>query len=181
MQTTDIGRRSVLAGLATSLLFGSKSPAYAGAGPDDTSWSGIELIDSEDCRFRVDDLAKPFTLIKLWAHWCPACLRDLASLPGAAPALDPRLDVVLVSHPNEWARDQEVSREHRLPFRTARPSAGNAQSRVQSALLSADGMFYVPRTLLYSKAARRVVWSHLGGIDWSTQEAVDRLQPWIGS
>ena len=89
--------------------------------------------------------------------------------------------MVLVSHPNEWARDQTVSREHAVPFRTARPSASNGRSRVQSALLAGDGMFYVPRTLLYSKASGTVVWNHLGGLDWSAPDALDRLRPWIGS
>ena len=139
------------------------------------------MLDSEDRSFRVDDFDKPFALIKLWAHWCPTCLRDLASLPQAAPALGAQADIVLVSHPNEWNRDQQVSRAHGMPFKTARPSAENGSSRVQSALLAQDGMFYVPRTLLYCKASRSVVWAHLGGIDWSAPETLGRLQPWIGS
>ena len=180
MQTTAISRRTMLAGLATSLALSSRTAARASQESTNTSWSGIELLDAEDRSFTVDNLGKPFTLIKLWAHWCPTCLRDLASLPDAAPALAARLDVVLVSHPNEWARDQQVSREHGVLFKTARPSASNSRSRVQSALLADDGMFYVPRTLLYSKATRTVVWSHLGGIDWSAPESLDRLRPWTG-
>ena len=181
MQTTAIDRRTMLAGLATSLVLSSRTTARAEQERTNTSWGGIELLDADDRSFSVDELDKPYALIKLWAHWCPTCLRDLASLPQAAPALAARLDVVLVSHPNEWARDQQVSREHGVPFRTARPSASNSWSRVQSALLAADGMFYVPRTLLYCKVSRAVVWSHLGGLDWSAPETLAKLQPWIGS
>ncbi len=187
MPAGKIDRRALLAGLGASLLSGTAARAQSVAGEAVSGntaaspWSDIELLDADDRSFRVHEGAKPFTLIKLWAHWCPTCLWDLATLPRAAPALQARdIDIVLVSHPRDWLRNQAVARTHDVPLRTARPAASNGRSSIQSALFATDGMFYVPRSLLFCKSSQTIVWNHLGGLDWTAPESLERLRPWVG-
>ena len=114
------------------------------------------------------------TLLKLWASWCPVCLDELRTLDTAAYALRQRgIDVLLVSSPLDWTGDLRIASSRGTGLRLVRPSFRNGPGAIRSALFSPDGWYYVPRNLLYDHGARRIVWSHLGRLDW-------QAAPWSG-
>ena len=169
MQAAAPTRRTLLAGAGVSLVLAST--ALAGTQP--SGWAAMELLDSEDRSFRLAESSQSLTLVTLWANWCSVCMRELDSISSIVPAIGAdRLLAVLLSHPDDWTRNQTVISQRRLGLRTARPSSRNAPSVLQSALLSPDGTFYVPRSILFSRASGQVVWSHVGGLDWRRPEVV---------
>ncbi len=181
MNTVQITRRGMLGSLGAALL----APG-AMAGQRDQSarsaslWADLELLDADDRSFRIGDRGKKLTLIMLWANWCAACLRELETVPEIAPAIGPDIDVILVSHPDDWGRNLRLTRARNMTVRCARPSSENRQSTLQSALLAADGRYYVPRNVLFSPSRGGVIWSHVGGIDWTDPEAAALLRRWMG-
>ena len=180
MQGALTTRRSLMSGVIASVVFLSK-PAYAGYRSSTFDWGQIELLDSDDRLFSVDQSPQPWVLIKLWANWCSACMRELDSVANITPALGAQnIDVVMVSHPDDWALNQQVTRGRNLPVRSARPSPMTSPSAIQAGLLNADGDFFVPRSMLFDRRSRSIVWSHMGGVDWSTQAAFEPIRRWVG-
>ena len=176
MQPPALTRRTLLAGSGASLVLAST--ARAGTRP--SGWAAMELLDSEDRSFRLDESSQPLTLVTLWANWCSACMRELDSISSIVPAIGAdRLLAVLLSHPDDWARNQDVIRHRRLGLPSVRPSSRNAPSVLQSALLSPDGTFYVPRSILFSRASGQVVWSYVGGLDWRRPEVVGLVERFV--
>ena len=169
MQQALPTRRAMLAGLGASIA----STVARGAVPAvklDRSWGDLELVDSREQAFRLGDTAAKATLVQLWANWCPVCLGEMHALETAAPGLNRRgIDVLLVSSPLDWAADLRTATSRGLEVRFARPSGRNGPGAIRSALFDADGWYYVPRSLLYDHAARRVTWSHLGRLDWQAE------------
>jgi thiol-disulfide isomerase/thioredoxin len=179
MPHSAVNRRTLLTGIGSSLLLSAtatKARAYQTASP----WGDLELLDADDRSFRVNELPKPLTLIKLWANWCSVCLRELDSVARIEDAVGAaNIDIILVSNPEDWARNQHLARARGLTIRSARPSADNPVSAIRDALFAKDGMYYVPRSVLFSKARQAVVWNHVGGVDWSDPGAVEPLRRWI--
>ncbi len=177
MQAPVATRRTLLAGMGASLAL--SAAAHANNPP--SGWAAMELLDSEDRSFRLYQSSQPLTLVTLWANWCGICMRELDSVASMVPAVGAdRLRVVLLSHPDDWIRNQDILRHRRLNLPTARPSSRNAPSLLQSALLSADGTFYVPRSILFSRDSGSVVWSHVGGLDWRRPEVVGLVKKFAG-
>ncbi len=161
-----VTRRAMLAAAAAAL------PAFAHAAAGD-GWADIALQDAQQRIVRVGALGAPATLLKLWAHWCPVCLRELPALPGLAASLRAdEVELILVSHPADWAQDQALATAHAAGVRLARVWAPGAAAAVPGVLLSADGAFCVPRSVLFSRVRQAVVWSHTGGADWAAPAAL---------
>lgn len=168
-------RRTLLTTLAAGLTAGLALPRPAMAAT--ANWADLELLDTEDRSFRLDQSTRPLTLVMLWANWCGICMRELDTVDRIVPAVGAdQVEVVLLSHPNDWQADQALLRRRGLGLTAARPSPRNAASSLQSALLSADGTFYVPRALLFSRASGRMVWSHVGGQDWRRADATESIR-----
>ena len=149
--------------------------AQPGSDPVASLWQGMELQGQDGRTFSVRDLRAPVTMLHLWANWCPACVGEMASLAAAAGALDGKVDVVLVSHPEFWRADQAFAARRTLPFRLATPTAANGQAVLDAALLD-GGVYAVPRTVLLRPDGRETTWSHLGAVSWSSPAAVSRLR-----
>ena len=170
MQTPAPTRRMLLAGIGASL---AALAGTAHASPRPSGWADMELLDSDDRSFRLDQSSQPLTLVTLWANWCGVCMRELDTVANVVPAIGAdKISAVLLSHPDDWARNQGIVRRRGLGLPTARPSSRNAPSLLQNVLLSADGTYYVPRSLLFSRDTGQVVWSHVGGLDWRRPEVV---------
>ena len=175
-------RRTLLGALAGSGLAGAGWPATAAARPAQAEradpmaalWTGIELQGQDGRTFQMRDLRRPATLLHLWAHWCAACLGEMASL-AAAVGRDTAVETVLVSHPQFWAADQAFARRHDLPFRLATLSAANDPGVAEAALLE-GGTFVVPRSLLFAAAGRSTLWSHQGAVSWSSPATAAQLR-----
>lgn len=173
-------RRTLMTGFAASVALISR-PARAGYRSSTFDWGQIQLLDSEDRLFNIDQSPQPWVLIKLWANWCSACMRELDSVSYITPTLGAQnIDVIMVSHPDDWALNQQVTRTRNLPVRSARPSPMTSPSAIQAGLLNAEGDFFVPRSMLLERRSRTIVWSHMGGMDWSTQAAVEPIRRWVG-
>src|ERR1700709_2831968 len=107
MHTRQMNRRTFATTLGAALV---ARGAAAMPRPEDSVWSGIDLMEQSGRSFGLSQAATPLTLLKLWAHWCPACLTEIAPLAAMAAAVGPRkLEVLLVSHPEYWAQDQEAA------------------------------------------------------------------------
>ncbi len=172
-------RRTILMGLAATLAVAA--PAHASSPAESPDWATIDLLDEQNRSFRLDQSAQPLTLVTLWANWCGACLQELNTVEAITPAIGAdKLRVILVSHPDDWSRNQAITRGRGLTLPTARPSDSNAPGLLHRALLSADGTFYVPRSILFSRATRQVVWSHTGRLDWRRADTLAHLRQFTG-
>lgn len=177
MPAQSWSRRSFLAGLSAASAFG---PSVASARPsvqgEGGLWRGMEFEDSKGRSFQLgmaggSSGGAPLTLIKLWAHWCPACLGEMAALSAMATALAGHVEVLLVSHPEYWAQDQATAARRRLPFRLAAPTAANGSGVVRAAL-TGNGAYSVPRSLVFRTRDATVAWSQSGSMDWGSAGAL---------
>ena len=171
--TSPLDRRALLGLLGATLLSGPASARQQAAVGPDVLWGSIELADADDRLVRVDQIDSRLTLLVLWAHWCPLCLFELGTLSHPPPAFaDSGIEIVLVSHPSDWTANLRVASDRGIALRHARPSPRNAASVLQRALVAPDGIFYVPRNILYDRARQEVVWTHLGVIDWTAPQGI---------
>ena len=168
MSTHLMSRRTLISGLAASLSIGHA--AAHGLGPGGSDWGALELLDAEDRVVPMMESGQRWTLLQLWAHWCPVCLAELEPLHTAAAALAPRgVAVVLVSSPQDWPEDGRVADARAPGLRRARPSGRTTAATLHATLFNADGWYYVPRSILYDHERGAVVWSHRGRVDWHAE------------
>jgi len=176
-------RRSFLAGVGASTVFArgvarAQSPFVQGNARFSLAalWQGLDLVDADDTRFSITDSKRPLTLVKLWANWCPVCLSEIEQLDTIVSALGPQnLDVILVSHPDWWESDQAAARSRGVKYRLATADRRNGRARIQAALTDANGMYAVPRSLVFRQAGEMVL-AHKGALDWSDDSVVAQLK-----
>ena len=109
-----------------------------------------------------------FTVINIWATWCPPCRRELPSLQQLAQLLDSeRFAVEGVALDTDLRVVREYLTDQNVTF--ARYAASDPD-----ALSSLWGIKNVPATLLVNEQGR-VVERVVGERVWHTQEQVDRL------
>ena len=169
-----VSRRVFLSGLAAGVL-GASRPSLAS--PLTNLWQGIDLQQPDGRLFQLRDIQRRVVVVKLWANWCPACLGELASLTAMAGVLDPMVEIVLVSHPEFWERDQRTARARGVPFRLATLAANTSPGVAAAALLDASGDYTVPRTIAFRADATQA-WTHLGAMSWSGPDALARVRSW---
>jgi peroxiredoxin len=180
-------RRNFLAGLGASALGASAFTSTAAraqglatessGGPALASlWQGLELVDADDNNFSIKDATRPLTLVKLWANWCPVCINEIEQLDRVVSALGPQnLDVLLISHPDWWGEDQEAAKRRGFRFRLATPDSSNGRGRIQAALTTGNGLYAVPRSLVFRRAGE-VVMAHQGAMNWTDDSVVAQLK-----
>ena len=177
MSTYTLSRRGLIAGLGASL---PGQAAFAGPHLSEDIWAGIDLMDASGGNFRLHQADTPLTLLNLWAHWCPACLAEMAALADLAGTIGPhRMRVLLVSHPEYWVQDQETARRRGIPLRLVTLSPFNPLPVVQAALLD-QGAYAVPRTVLFRNASGTVEWRHRGAMDWRSASAIRAIRAHLG-
>jgi len=175
-------RRHFLAGLGASALLSTAARAQSVAtessgGPTLAQlWQRLQLVDANDNNFTIKDSAQPLTLVKLWANWCPVCINEIEKLDSVVSALGPQnLDVLLISHPDWWGEDQEAARRRGIRFKLATTDASNGRGRIQAALTTGNGLYAVPRSLVFRRAGE-VVMAHQGAMDWTDDSLVAQLK-----
>ena len=177
MVTQSLSRRSLLA-LTSAGAVVAASPVRAETRgpqqPDASLWRSVAFEDKDGRTFQLGDGSARLTLAAMWAHWCPACLSEMSSLGALSAALGSQLDVLLVSHPEYWAADQETAERRRIPHRMATVSSYNAPGLMEAALLQ-DGAYAVPRSLLFRRG-NALAWAHEGAINWASAEVVGRMR-----
>ena len=182
MSMISATRRSFLAGVGAAGLFAAAGATSAKAeSASDASlaslWQGMELIDADDNEFLIKDGRKPLTMIKMWANWCPVCLNELGKLDAFVAAVGPQnLDVILISHPSWFQEDQQVARRRNVGYRLATPSRSNGSGRIDAALMDANGLYSVPRSLILRKADDEVMLAHRGAMDWTNESLLSQLR-----
>jgi len=165
-----LSRRSMLTLSAAAVLASREAAAESQVARMSQLWGGLELLDPEGRSFRLADIPQQLKLVKLWAHWCPGCLVEMPSLAALAKALgEQRAQVILVSHPDDWRRDQLVAQRLKIPFRLATVSPANRSGAVRAALLDSDGAYVVPRSLVFSGPENVLAAQHTGSSDWTEQ------------
>lgn len=176
-----ITRRSALAG-SLALVLGQQAKGEGRSTQSiDAVWQGIELSDVTGSTFQIRDCRATLTLVKLWANWCPACLVEMQTLKSLVTAMGPRdIEVILVSHPEYWSRDQLVARNQGFAFRLATPAPNTALATIQAAMTESNGAYAVPRSLLFRKGKEAAVWVHRGAREWTSPEVVTQLKSQIG-
>ena len=150
------------------------APAVAQAQPAPGAlvrlWSGLELIDSQGQTFRLADIPQRLKVVKLWANWCSACLIEMPSLTAFTKAFgEHQAQILLVSNPDDWQRDQLAARRLKLPFRLATLSPTNVVSSSRAALLDRDGAYVVPRSFVFTGPENVLAAQHTGSCDWAEE------------
>src|SRR4051794_41938194 len=115
-----LARRSLLRLSAAGLGVGRTAAAQSESARISEVWAGLQLVDTAGRSFRLADLPQPLKLVKLWAHWCAGCLAGLPALAALAKTIGAEnAHIVLVSHADDWRRDQLAAERLQLPFRLA--------------------------------------------------------------
>lgn len=115
------------------------------------------------------DVSQRLKLVKLWANWCSACLVEMSSLAAFSKAFGDEAEILLVSNPDDWQRDQLTARRRQLPFRLATLSPANSASAVRAALLDREGAYVVPRSFLFAGPESVLTAQHTGSCDWADE------------
>lgn len=170
--------RRLFLGSAAAVAAGARAAAAQPAvSPLAQLWAGLELEDVAGQAFRLADLKPRLKLIKLWAHWCPGCVMEMPSLIALADAVGrDNLEVVLVSDPDDFRRDQATALRLKLPFRLATASSQNRPDLIRATLLDRDGAYVVPRTLLFAGAENALTAQLTGSQDWRGRAGQFRAQ-----
>lgn len=164
-------RRLVLSALPAAGLAGltAASPALARRpeSPEAAMWRGMVVEDGAGRAFQLGTGRAPVTLVTMWAHWCGGCLMEAAPLAAFAASLGPRVEVLLLSHPEWWAQDRAVVQQRRIGLRHVAPSSMNDPAVIRAAL-TPRGAFHVPRSLALRNGDAELAWKHDGWTDWSS-------------
>lgn len=156
----------------------SRELAPALAGYD--IWPNLNMVDPAGVEFQISQLGTPLVFVNVWAHWCAACLNEMASLHSMVGKLTPgRITVLLLSHPSNWTADQQAAARRQLPFRLA--TLAPSPAWVRPAAFEERGSTYsVPRSLLYDHVSHGVVMSHDGPAEWDSAPQISRLNRLLG-
>jgi peroxiredoxin len=173
-------RRNFLAGMgAAAAMVASGNARAQGLGGSSVGglWRQLQLVDAQDNNFTIGDIRKPLTMVKLWAHWCPVCVHEIAQLDALVSEMGPQaLEVILISHPQWWEEDQEAARSRQLRFRLATPDRSNGFGMIQAALTNERGNYAVPRTLVFVKTGGEPILTHQGAMNVSSDSVVAQLR-----
>ena len=178
----NTSRRRFLAGIGAAALLATSdvTVAHAAPSPDIADWGGLNLLDSNDKAFKIHELENQLTLIVVWANWCSRCMRELTTIANLTKTVGGRnLELILVSHPDDWEINQKVIAQRDLVVRCARPSPTNDADTLRRAFVSDDGVFYVPHSILFSRQHQMVVWNHVGALDYTSEAALTPVRKWL--
>lgn len=144
------------------------------AGTHDATFLGedipdVTLTDPDGNILRLREATGQPLLLNLWATWCGPCVVEMPLLDDLAGDLQGKVRVVTVS---EDLRGAEVV----VPFFEARdfehlPRWMDAENNLAKAF---GGGAVLPLTILYD-AQGREVWRVIGGYDWGTAEAREKV------
>lgn len=181
----SLSRRGLLAFGASAALAGAiASPAVAASGAGATAtpgadafWNTLPLVDTRGNGVSLSQTETPLTFINVWAHWCSACLAEIGSLEGLAGALtERRLTMLLLSHPANWDNDVAFAGRHRLPFRLVTLAPGVPSWARAAAFDERNSSYAVPRSLVYRRMDRAMVFTHVGSDQWDSPSRLGTIK-----
>ncbi len=145
--------------------------------PQYSFWQGLEFVDQAGTAFQIGAMKSPLVFVNVWANWCGACLSEMVSIASLAAKLPPgQLDVLLLSHPDNWLADQAAAARRRLPFRLATLSPSNPAWSRPAAFEERGRTYTVPRSLVYRRASDSVVMAQEGATQWDSAANIRRLE-----
>ncbi len=174
----QVSRRESIVGLfaagATALV---ARPAQAsGLGRADL-WRTMPLVRHDGTRFTMADLPSRVVVAAVWVSYCQPCLAELPQLRRLPNLLGPsNVNVVLISHPDEWATDYPLAASYGLGAQAATIDRSVPTSRVAAAFGIQDGALDLPQSFTFTRPPLRLVHSKLGPTNWAAADVVHRLR-----
>jgi len=153
---------------------GAPAADSALAGTHDETFMGedipaVTLVDPAGAELRLAETDGTPVLLNLWATWCAPCVVEMPLLDELAGDLEGQVKVITV---NEDHRGAEVV----VPFFEERDFKHLPQwmDTNNDLALAFGGGAVLPLTILYDGQGREV-WRVIGGYDWSTAEAREKV------
>jgi len=76
----------------------------------------LDIRDGRGTRLDLDHHPGKILIVNFWANWCAPCLQELPQMEQLKRNLGDKIDIVLVSSQNDWARDRLFAQQHHLSF-----------------------------------------------------------------
>ena len=139
-------------------------------------WQHVPLRAQDGASLAPSALHRPVVLVNMWAHWCPGCLLEFASMRRMAAAMGDRLDVLLVSHPVNWVADQAFAARHPIGFPLYTFPSGTSQDTIDLAYAAeSPGAYSVPQSLALAGRRRQLAWSVEGAEEWDSPAMLAKM------
>jgi hypothetical protein len=109
--------------------------------------------------------------------FCRPCLAELPQLRRLPQTLGAHnVDVVLISHPDEWASDYPVAVRNGLGAQAATVDRSVPRSMVAAAFGLQDGALDLPQSFVFARPDMRLVHGAVGPTDWASAGMVGKLR-----
>jgi thiol-disulfide isomerase/thioredoxin len=179
----QISRRESLFGFlaagvaATGIAVVGARPAHAsGLGRADL-WKTMKLVRHDGTKFTLADRPSRVVVAAIWVSFCQPCLAELPQLRRLPQLLGAdNVDVVLISHPDEWASDYPVAVRNGLGAQAATIDRSVSRQTVAAAFSLQDGALDLPQSFAFARPDMRTVHSALGPVNWANADMVGRLR-----
>jgi thiol-disulfide isomerase/thioredoxin len=168
----------VAAGIAVAgLSIVDARPAHAsGLGRADL-WKTMPLVRHDGTKFTMADPPSRVVVAAVWVSYCEPCLDELPQLRRLPQVLGANnVDVVLISHPDEWATDYPVAVRNGLGAQAATIDRSVSRQRVAAAFGLQDGALDLPQSFVFARPDMRVVHGAVGPTDWAGAGMVGKLR-----
>lgn len=107
-------------------------------------------------------------MVNFWAYWCPNCIAEMKSLEKLQEAIGKdKLEIILVSRPENEQKDREMARKLNLPFPLYVVSARNSPDEIRAAYHD-HGVLSLPQTWVFDSYGIASDFQ-AGGIDWKSK------------
>ncbi len=103
----------------------------------------------------------------------------MASLENMAARLPGQVDVVMLSHPDNWDRDRDAARRHNITLRLATLAPGTDYWTRSAAFEERDRTYTVPRSLVYRRDGKGIVLAQRGSEQWDSAANLRRLRSFL--
>ena len=172
-------RRGALRGSLALAALALARPALAddaaGRAAEDL-WGHLRLVDRDGATFTLASLARPVTIVNMWASWCTACLREVPEVARAQSMVGPdKVEVILVSHPHWWAEDLAAADRRRIALRQAHPDGEYDRATIEAALTDGSGFYQVPRSLVFARSPGGPRLAYAGRARWDSPSSLAML------
>ncbi|MGY8607417.1 TlpA family protein disulfide reductase [Gluconobacter cerinus] len=107
-------------------------------------------------------------LVNFWAYWCSNCIAEMQSLEKLQDSIGKdKLEVILVSRPENEQKDREMARRLNLPFPLYVVSGQNSPDEIRAAYHD-HGVLSLPQTWVFDSYGI-ASYFQAGGIDWKSK------------
>ena len=125
----------------------------------------IKLVDLDNNRIDLKQLAGKKIFLNFWATWCKPCILEMPSIERAQQILEPEGYVFLL------ASDEDIARINR--FKASNDFNLNF-IRVETPFPDM-GILSIPTTLVIDEQGKIVI-NQIGAMEWDSPQVIDRLR-----